>query len=137
MYEYHVCWVVNISMSVGRTRLTFQTLEYFSIDQPPRVKLRDADTQTGRYYFRLQVANHPGTLAAITAVLAKHRISISSVIQHESGQGEPQDPVPLVIMTHDATVGAAPTRSRKRCSRLGASSCSSRIAAPSWRNVRL
>lgn len=96
-----------IDTAVGRTRLTFQTLEYFSIDQPPRVKLRDGDTQKGRYYFRLQVANHPGTLAAITAVLAEHQISIASVIQHESGHGKPQDPVPLVIMTHEATVGSA------------------------------
>lgn len=96
-----------IDTAVGRTRLTFQTLEYFSIDQPPRVKLRDADTQSGRNYFRLQVANHPGTLAAITSVLAKHKISIASVIQHESGHGEPQDPVPLVIMTHEASVGSA------------------------------
>ncbi|MGI9472763.1 MAG: ACT domain-containing protein, partial [Rubripirellula sp.] len=97
-----------IDTAVGRTRLTFQTLEYFSVDQPPRVKLRDADTIAGRYYFRLRVANHPGTLAAITAVLAEHEISIASVIQHESGDGAPQrDPVPLVIMTHDATEGAA------------------------------
>lgn len=96
-----------IDTAVGRTRLTFQTLEYFSIDQPPRVKLSDADTQRGRYYLRLQVANHPGTLAAITSVLAAHKISIASVIQHESGQGQPQDPVPLVIMTHEATAGSA------------------------------
>ena len=97
-----------IDTAVGRTRLTFQTLEYFSIDQPPRVKLRDADTLVGRYYLRLQVANHPGTLAAIATVLARHKISIASVIQHESGDGSSQrDPVPLVIMTHDATEGAA------------------------------
>jgi homoserine dehydrogenase len=97
-----------IDTAVGRTRLTFQTLEYFSIDQPPRVKLREADTLVGRYYFRLPVANHPGTLAAIATVLARHEISIASVIQHESGDGAPQlDPVPLVIMTHDATEGAA------------------------------
>ncbi len=102
-----------IDTAVGRTRLTFQTLEYFSADTPPRVKLRDAETLCGRYYFRLQVANHPGTLAAIANVLAKHGISIASVIQHERGdtgsdENAPQlDPVPLVIMTHEATEGAA------------------------------
>ena len=97
-----------IDTAVGRTRLTFQTLEYFSVDQPPRVKLRDADTIAGRYYLRLRVANHPGTLAKIATALAEHDISIASVIQHESGEGAPQrDPVPLVIMTHDATEGAA------------------------------
>jgi homoserine dehydrogenase len=97
-----------IDTAVGRTRLTFQTLEYFSIDQPPRVKLRDADTLMGRYYFRLHVANEPGTLAAIATVLAKHSISIASVIQHESGDGTThQNPVPLVIMSHRASEGAA------------------------------
>ncbi len=97
-----------IDTAVGRTKLTFHTLEYFSIDQPPRVKLRDAQTLMGRYYFRLQVANEPGSLAAIAAVLAKHGISIASVIQHESGEGgKHRTPVPLVIMTHEASEGSA------------------------------
>ncbi|TWU41243.1 Homoserine dehydrogenase [Novipirellula aureliae] len=97
-----------IDTAVGRTRLTFQTLEYFSIDQPPRVKLRDADTIVERFYFRLSVANHPGTLSAITAVLAKHKISIASVIQHESEDGATTaNRVPLVIMTHATPAGAA------------------------------
>ncbi|MFG0262080.1 MAG: homoserine dehydrogenase [Novipirellula sp. JB048] len=97
-----------IDTAVGRTRLTFQTLEYFSIGQPPRAKLRDADTRVGRNYLRLSVANHPGTLAAITTVLAKHDISIASVMQQEGENGAAQrDPVALVIMTHEATEGAA------------------------------
>lgn len=97
-----------IDTAVGRTRLTFQTLEYFSVEKPPRVLLRDKETLQGRYYVRLRVANHPGTLAAIASVLAAHQISIASVIQHESAEGAPQrDPVPLVIMTHRASEGAA------------------------------
>ncbi|MGB7343894.1 MAG: homoserine dehydrogenase [Pirellulaceae bacterium] len=97
-----------IDTAVGRTRLTFQTLEYFNIDQPPRVKLLDALTVMGRFYFRLHVANHPGTLAAIATVLEKHQISIASVIQHESTTGSAKlDSVPLVIMTHEASEGSA------------------------------
>ena len=95
-----------IDTAVGRTRITFQTLEYFSIDQPPRVLLRDADTLTQRNYFRLSVANHPGTLATIAAVLGENKISIASVIQHDSSGDKQLDPVPLVIMTHAATEGA-------------------------------
>ncbi|QDV44713.1 Homoserine dehydrogenase [Stieleria neptunia] len=97
-----------IDTAVGRTKLTFQTLEYFSSDNPPRAILRDAETLRGRFYLRLHVANHPGTLAAIANVLAKHAISIASVIQHESetARGE-MELVPLVIMTHQATEGAA------------------------------
>ncbi|QDT12372.1 homoserine dehydrogenase [Planctomycetes bacterium K23_9] len=97
-----------IDTAVGRTKLTFQTLEYFNIEQPPRVKLLDALTLMGRYYFRLHVANHPGTLAAIAAVLEKHAISIASVIQHENTVGAAKaDSVPLVIMTHEASEGSA------------------------------
>ena len=103
-----------IDTAVGRTRLTFQTLEYFSIDQPPRALLREADSLRCRYYFRLPVANHPGTLASIATVLAKHNISIASVIQHDSGPGAPQrDPVPLVILTHEASEGAASEATRE------------------------
>lgn len=98
-----------IDTAVGRTQLTFQTLEYFSGDNPPRVLLRDADTLKGRFYLRLHVANHPGTLAAIAAVLEKSGISIASVIQHETEavESEDSDLVPLVIMTHEASEGAA------------------------------
>jgi homoserine dehydrogenase len=72
------------------------------------VLLRDAETLVGRFYLRLPAANHPGTLAAIANVLAKYGISIASVIQHESNDGNRQlDPVPLVIMTHEAAEGAA------------------------------
>ena len=103
-----------IYTAVGRTLLNFQTLEYFSIDQPPRALLREADSLRCRYYFRLPVANHPGTLASIATVLAKHNISIASVIQHDSGPGAPQrDPVPLVIMTHEASEGAASEATRE------------------------
>ncbi|KAA5546035.1 homoserine dehydrogenase [Roseiconus nitratireducens] len=99
-----------IDTAVGRTKLTFQTLEYFSSENPPRAKQRDTETLLGRYYLRLQVANHPGTLAAIASVLEKHAISIASVIQHESESPDREhDPVPLVIMTHEATEGSAYT----------------------------
>lgn len=103
-----------IDTAVGRTRLTFETLEYFSADNPPRVKLRDADTLTDRFYFRLPVSNHPGTLAAITGVLAEHGISIASVIQHESDlDGDTETPVQLVIMTHEASEGSARKATQK------------------------
>ena len=77
-----------IDTAVGRTKLTFQTLAYFTSEHPPRAKQRDTDTLGGRYYLRLSVANSPGTLAAIANVLARHDISISSVIQHEERSGK-------------------------------------------------
>lgn len=100
-----------IDTAVGRTKLTFETLAYFTDEHPPRAKQRDAETLSGRFYLRLEAANHPGTLAAITATLAGHAISIASVIQHENASGDGEtaktDPVPIVIMTHRASEGAA------------------------------
>jgi len=99
-----------IDTAVGRTAITFQTLAYFTSDHPARTKQRDVDSLAGRFYLRLTVGNHPGSLAAIADVLAKHQISISSVIQHENSEDLSActaESVPLVIMTHPASEGAA------------------------------
>ena len=50
------------------------------------------------------VEDVPGVLAEITRILANHKISISSVIQHEAIDGE-KNVVPLIIMTHTAPTG--------------------------------
>ena len=61
------------------------------------------DEITSRYYLRLSVADKPGVLAKISAILASAKIGISSVIQPE---GECGDSVPLILMIHDATNAA-------------------------------
>lgn len=104
-----------IDTAVGRTPITFQTLEYFSNEHPARTVQREVAKLRGRYYLRLHVSNLPGTLAAIASVLAEHKISISSVIQHEEHEDKTTHGsevsgsafVPLVIMTHEASEGAA------------------------------
>jgi homoserine dehydrogenase len=53
-----------------------------------------------RYYFRLDVADHPGVLAQVSKVLGDNSISISSVIQKESDL-EAGTAI-IVIMTHPA-----------------------------------
>jgi homoserine dehydrogenase len=99
-----------IDTAVGRTRLTFETLEPFSTNSPPRVSLRNSDELPGRYYFRLRAKDHPGTLAAITGVFGKHQLSIASVLQHERGEtleDQQDDLVPLMIMSHQGAEGSA------------------------------
>lgn len=96
-----------IDTAVGRAPITFQTLEYFSTDRPPRVNLRGTDSIASRLYLRMAVANDPGTLSAITGVLASSGISIASVIQHESDNRAGGNEIPLVVMTHPASRGAA------------------------------
>lgn len=95
-----------IDTAVGRAAITFRTLELFRSDAPPRVQQHDHDALPGRFYFRAEVRDEPGVLAEITGVLGSSRVSIASVIQHEPTP-ESGVWVPLVIMTHETTVGAA------------------------------
>jgi len=95
-----------IDTAVGRTGITFRTLNLWSQDEA-RVKTLDYKQLPGRYYLRVTVEDRPGVLAEIAGVLGKHQISIASVIQHEpSGDGAGRI-VPLVIMTYQAKEGAA------------------------------
>jgi homoserine dehydrogenase len=97
-----------IDMAVGRTQITFRTLELWS-QREARVKVLDQKQLPGRYYLRFTVEDRPGVLAEIAGVLGRHQISIASVIQHEpSGEGTTRV-VPLVVMTYQAKEGAAQT----------------------------
>jgi homoserine dehydrogenase len=95
-----------IDMVVGRTEITFRRLEMWA-ERPSRVALRDYADLTARYYLRFSVEDRPGVLAQISGILGHHQISIASVIQHEPTDGEQGSVVPLVIMTHAASEGAA------------------------------
>ena len=95
-----------IDTAVGRTPITFRTLELWSNRESP-VSIRPDDDMPSRYYLRLTVADEPGSLAKITSVLGEHSISISSVIQHEPDPSAKSPQVQLVIMTHEAPEGAA------------------------------
>lgn len=95
-----------IDMAVGRTQITFRTLELWS-QREARVALSDHNQLLGRYYLRFTVDDHPGVLAQIAGVLGRHEISIASVIQHEPNRNGDSATVALVIMTHAAPEGAA------------------------------
>jgi homoserine dehydrogenase len=95
-----------IDTAVGRTQITFRTLELWS-QREARVELCDPDTSRGRFYLRFNIEDHPGVLAEIAGKLGKRKISIASVIQHEPQEAGNQNIVPLVIMTHAASEGAA------------------------------
>ncbi len=94
-----------IDTVVGRTAITFRTLELWSDEKAAPVAARDPDKIPGRFYLRLNVEDRPGVLAKIAGILGRHDISIASVIQHETEE-ETDDVVPLVIMTHTAAEGA-------------------------------
>ncbi|HBE70362.1 MAG TPA: homoserine dehydrogenase [Planctomycetaceae bacterium] len=99
-----------IDMAVGRTPITFRTLELWS-DREAKVDLRPDEDLPGRYYMRFRVNDEPGVMAQITSILGKASLSISSIIQHEPpkpSSGQDRDAtVQLVIMTHEASEGVA------------------------------
>ena len=94
-----------IDTAVGRTDLTFKTLELWA-DGNKRVEFAAPGELEGRCYMRFNVQDHPGVLGQVTSLLGAQGISIASVIQHEVGDG-PNKTVPLVIMTHQAKESAA------------------------------
>jgi len=51
----------------------------------------------------LLAKDQPGVMAQIAAVLGRYQVSISAILQHESGQ---DNHVPIVITTHLAKEGA-------------------------------
>ncbi|RIK78818.1 MAG: homoserine dehydrogenase [Planctomycetota bacterium] len=93
-----------IDMAVGRTAITFRTLELWS-NRKARVTPAPNDAARAKFYLRVIVEDHPGVLAQVTTVLGKHGISIASVLQREPI--EAQGVVPLVIMTHETSEGDA------------------------------
>lgn len=78
----------------------FQKSETPSISQPLVKRVLPMDEVVSRYYLRLMIEDKPGVLAQVAAVLGKHQIGISSVIQPESHEA---NAVPLIIMLHDAS----------------------------------
>jgi len=98
-----------IDMALGHTEITFGALQLWP-DGEGRVAVREPGDVSSRFYLRLNVEDRPGVLAEIAGVLGWHEISIASVIQHEADEEAPQKSiVPLIIMTHTATEGAAAT----------------------------
>ncbi len=94
-----------IDTIAGRAAITFRTLELWSDHRQAPVTVRDPDNVPGRFYLRFNVDDAPGVLAELAGALGRHKISIASVIQHETEE-EANGVVPRVIMTHTASEGA-------------------------------
>lgn len=92
-----------VDTAVGRTRLTFQTLGFWS-NESERIEVANPADAAGRYYLRVNTLDEPGVIAQLANALANEGISIASFLQQEPiSEGTV---VPLVIMTHDTTDGA-------------------------------
>ena len=65
----------------------------------PTQAMADAECE---YYLRLMVKDEPGVIAAVTSILADHRISLEAVLQKERHASHD---VPIIMMTHGTTEG--------------------------------
>ena len=96
-----------IDVAVGRSQITFRTLELWS-DRQARVAPADYANARGRFYLRVTVDDSPGVLAQITQALGEQNISIASVLQHEpptENKTTAVQIISLVIMTYETTEG--------------------------------
>ena len=86
-----------IDTAVGRTGITFETLELWA-KSDDRVGIANPGGLVSRHYVRFNVLDVPNVLAQIAGALGKNGISIASVYQHDidlSSEGI----VPVVIVT--------------------------------------
>jgi len=93
----------------------FANLRIWPDQQPAAVAADPAETLT-RYYLRITAKDQPGVIAQISKVLGDENISISAMVQHESGEGA-DGFVPLVITTHRTREGDV-ARAAQAISRL-------------------
>ena len=74
------------------------------------------DRHLGAYYMRLMVQDQPGVIAAVSSILARHHISLESMLQRGRS---PEGAVPVVLTTH-STQEARMRRAAEQIGRLKA-----------------
>jgi homoserine dehydrogenase len=79
-------------------------------------RLAPPESIRSRYYLRLTVKDQPGVLARVASVMAKHHVSIASVIQSPAEQAGAAS---LVLTTHDSNERAM-SATLKQLKSLGA-----------------
>jgi homoserine dehydrogenase len=84
-------------------------LPYAMFDGKKKLKIASPEKKVLRHYLRFSAADRPGVMAAVTQLISKHNISISSVHQEDTtltDSGPAKKFVPIVIVTHEAPEGA-------------------------------
>ena len=101
-----------IDTAVGRTAITFKTLELWSQRGGAGGHSRPR-APAGTVLPAVHGGRSPRrVMAQIAGVLGAHEVSIASIIQHEPDRDGDGSVVPLVIMTHMTTEGATRTAVR-------------------------
>ena len=85
-----------VDVALGRAAINARAFAALS-DNVGKAAVRDIAEVNTHYYLRFSVADRPGVLSAISGILGKNGISISSAIQPEQS---PDRDVPIVMVTH-------------------------------------
>jgi homoserine dehydrogenase len=93
--------VVSDIVQIG-LGLAGSAFEQFKLLSGPPCPVQPFKELSSRYYLRLMAKDEPGVLAQVTKILGAHRISLSAVLQRETGESKF---VPVVITTHIAREG--------------------------------
>lgn len=94
-----------VQVALGVAPLMFRRLNIYP-DAAAPARVLPADQVKSRYYLRLAVKDQPGVMGQVSHVLGKHGISLSAILQPETGEEGAADPrVPVVITTHRAQEG--------------------------------
>jgi len=95
-----------VDIVLGNARQTFNSLAILP-DVTEPAKLKPMAEIFSRYYLRLMVVDRPGVLAKLTEICGRYNMSISALVQHESGKYDERGEsiVPVVILTHQAKEG--------------------------------
>jgi homoserine dehydrogenase len=95
-----------VDIVLGNARQTFNSLAILP-DVTEPAKLKPMAEIFSRYYLRLMVVDRPGVLAKLTEIFGRYNMSISALVQHESGKYDERGEsiVPVVILTHQAKEG--------------------------------
>jgi homoserine dehydrogenase len=91
-----------IQTALGTATVAFRQLQIYP-DGGAAAAILPFEQLESRYYLRVLAKDKPGVMAQVAAVLGKYDVSISAILQHESGEGQL---VPIVITTHRAREGA-------------------------------
>lgn len=87
--------IIDIARSMNEQKKV-EPVKYFDFDS--KISVKKFEYIFARYYFRFHTLDKPGVLAQIGRILGDHGISLTSVIQKETGQKV----VPIVMLTHKA-----------------------------------
>lgn len=92
-----------VSLALGAWQKRFEQLAVWPDRAEPAEQLPIEAVQS-RYYLRITCQDKPGVFAQIAAILGRHEISITSVLQREPTH-QAERGVPVIITTHQAREG--------------------------------